>query len=82
MSPVIIYCRTLKAVGRVFCHLKEELGEDAWVDQKYKVENLIIGMFYTLPLNKKRVLSSFTGEGNRVVVATTALGMGLNFPKI
>lgn len=74
MSPVIIYCRTLKVVGRVFCHLKAELWEDAWVDQEHKVENLIIGMFHshTLPLNKSRVLSSFTGEGNcRVVIATT-----------
>ncbi|CAM4659375.1 unnamed protein product [Leuciscus chuanchicus] len=85
MSPVIIYCRTLKTVGRVFCHLKAELAEYAWVDQEHKVDNLIIGMFHshTLPQNKSRVLSSFTGECNcRVVVATTALGMGLNFPNI
>lgn len=85
MSPLIIYCRTLKTVGRVFCHLKAELGEDAWVDQEHNVDNLIIGMFHshTLTQNKSRVLSSFTGEGNcRVVVATTALGMGLNFPNI
>uniref|UniRef100_A0A8C6S960 DNA 3'-5' helicase n=1 Tax=Neogobius melanostomus TaxID=47308 RepID=A0A8C6S960_9GOBI len=37
----------------------------------------------TLPQNKTRVLSSLSGEGNcKVVVATTALGMGLNFPNI
>lgn len=54
--PVIIYCKTVKAVGRVFCHLKGELGEDSWVDQdpEKKTENLLIGMFHsqTLPQNK------------------------------
>lgn len=56
MLPVIIYCKTVKAVGRVFCHLKGELGEDAWVDRdpEKKTENLLIGMFHsqTLPHNK------------------------------
>ncbi|KAK0144333.1 putative ATP-dependent RNA helicase R290 [Merluccius polli] len=87
MSLLIKYCRSLKIVGRVFCHLKAELGEDAWVagEQEHKGENLIIGMFQsqTLPVNKSRVLSSFSGEGScRVVVATTALGLGVNFPKV
>uniref|UniRef100_A0A8C6WUB5 DNA 3'-5' helicase n=1 Tax=Neogobius melanostomus TaxID=47308 RepID=A0A8C6WUB5_9GOBI len=77
MSPVLIYCRTIKEVGRVFCYLKAELDEDS--------DNMIIRMFHskTLPQNKTRVLSSLSGEGNcKVVVATTALGMGLNFPNI
>ncbi|KAL1005232.1 hypothetical protein UPYG_G00056400 [Umbra pygmaea] len=85
MCPAVIYCRTLKAVGRVFCHLKAELGKHCWVDQEHKAENLLIGMFHsqTLPQNKSRVLSSLGGDGAcRVVVATTALGMGLNFPNI
>lgn len=87
MSPVIIYCQTLKDVGRVFCYIKAELGEDCWVgrDSMHQAENMLTGMFHskTLPQNKSRVLSSLSGEGNfRVVVATTALGMGLNFPNI
>lgn len=87
MSPIIIYCRSLKSVGKVFCYLKAELGEDAWVDrdQDHKAENLLIRMFHskTLPKYKDRVLTSFNGEGScRVVVATTALGMGLNFPNV
>uniref|UniRef100_A0A3Q1ERV5 DNA 3'-5' helicase n=1 Tax=Acanthochromis polyacanthus TaxID=80966 RepID=A0A3Q1ERV5_9TELE len=60
MLPVIIYCRTINTVTRVFLHLN-----------------------HTLPVNKSRVLSSINGEGNcRVAVATTALGVGLNFPKV
>jgi hypothetical protein len=85
--PVIIYCKTVKAVGRVFCHLKGELCVDSWVDRdpEKKTENLLIGMFHsqTLPENKNRVLSSLSGQGScRVVVSTTALGMGLNFPNV
>ncbi|XP_015797640.2 probable ATP-dependent DNA helicase RecS [Nothobranchius furzeri] len=87
MFQVIIYCRTLTAVGRVFCYLKAELGEDCWADKdpQRRAENLRIGMFHshTLPQNKRRILDSFGGDGPcRVVVATSALGMGLNFPKI
>lgn len=64
-----------------------ELGEDSWVDRdpERKIENLLIGMFHsqTLPHKKNRVRSSLSGQGScRVVVATTALGMGLHFPNI
>ena len=33
--------------GKVFCHLREELGEDCWVDRdpEHRVENQLIGMF-------------------------------------
>lgn len=85
MQPVLIYCQTLKIVGRVFSYLKAELQDCAWVgcDQHRKSDNLLIGMFHskTLPQNKDRVLASLGGVGGncRVVVATTALGMGLNF---
>ncbi|XP_039661794.1 uncharacterized protein LOC120562244 isoform X1 [Perca fluviatilis] len=83
MSPIIIYCKSLKSVGKVFSYIKAELGEDAWIerDQDHKAENLLIGMFHskTLTHHKQRVLASFNGEGSCRVVATTALGMGLNF---
>uniref|UniRef100_A0A8C6WTJ5 DNA 3'-5' helicase n=1 Tax=Neogobius melanostomus TaxID=47308 RepID=A0A8C6WTJ5_9GOBI len=87
MSPVLIYCRTLKDTGRVFCYLKAELGDFAWINQdpQRNQENMLIGMFHskTLADNKRRVLSSLSGEGNcRVIVATTALGMGLHFSSI
>ena len=54
-------------------------------DPDCRSENLLIGMFHskTLPQNKQRVLASLRGEGNcRIVVATTALGMGLDFPHV
>lgn len=85
--PVIIYCRTLTMCGKVFCHLQYELGEDCWVDRdpENRAENRLICMFHsqTLPHHKNTVLASLRGNGAcRVVVASTALGMGLNFPNI
>ena len=87
MQPVLIYCQTLKSVGRVFSYLKAELQGHAWVgcDPDCRSDNILIGMFHskTLPQNKERVLASLRGEGKcRVFVATTALGMGLNFPNV
>ena len=87
MAPILIYCRSIKAVGQVYCYLKAELAEDAWVDRDpdQKASTQLIGIYHsnTLKHNKNRVISSLTAQGNcRVVVATTALGMGLNFPNI
>ncbi|XP_056431124.1 putative ATP-dependent DNA helicase Q1 isoform X2 [Gadus chalcogrammus] len=87
MLPILIYCQSLKSVGRVFAYLKAELQGHAWVgcDPDCRSENLLIGMFHskTLPQNKQRVLASLRGEGNcRIVVSTTALGMGLHFANV
>ncbi|KAK7945430.1 hypothetical protein WMY93_001158 [Mugilogobius chulae] len=65
--------------------VKEEKMLGVGRDPEHRQENMLIGMFHskTLQSNKSRVLSSFSGDGNcRVVVATTALGLGLNFPNI
>ncbi|XP_066285714.1 putative ATP-dependent DNA helicase Q1 [Branchiostoma lanceolatum] len=84
MECIIIYCRSLKAVGKVFCHVKSELGKDAWAGGK-KSKNMLIGMYHsaTLEKYKERVVKSLLGTGScRVVVATTALGMGVNFKNV
>ncbi|XP_063055902.1 putative ATP-dependent DNA helicase Q1 [Engraulis encrasicolus] len=87
MQPILIYCQTMTKVGKVFAYLKAELQQHAWVDcdPDCRSETLLIGMFHskTLPQHKERVLASLAGEGNcRVVVATTALGLGMNFPNV
>uniref|UniRef100_A0A8C6U4X2 DNA 3'-5' helicase n=1 Tax=Neogobius melanostomus TaxID=47308 RepID=A0A8C6U4X2_9GOBI len=64
--------------------LKKIAGSSLEYPQRNQ-ENMLIGMFHskTLADNKRRVLSSLSGEGNcRVIVATTALGMGLHFSSI
>ena len=84
MLPILVYCNSIPAVGLVYCHLKAELEQDAWVDgdPDQKAETQLIGIVHakTLPQTTARVIASLKGQGNcRVVVCTTALGMGLNF---
>lgn len=56
MQPILIYCPTMKTVGKVFRYLKAELQSQAWVDgdPEQKIDNLLIGIFHskTLPQNK------------------------------
>ena len=81
----MIYCRSFKDIGKVYGYLRKELGDSAWVDKVKQPENLLIEIYHsgTLEANQQHVLSSFNGEGNcRVVLATTSLGMGLNFPNV
>ena len=87
MTPVIIYCRSIPSCGEVYRHMKTQLGEDLWLDKdpEHKIDNLLVGMLHsrTHAYNRDHVIKSFNGQGNcRVVIATTVLGMGLNFPNI
>ena len=52
MSPILIYCRSLKAVGQVYCYLKAELDDDAWVDRDpdHKAETQLMGIFHSKTL--------------------------------
>lgn len=84
---IIIYCRSVKTTGKVHRYLHTELGPDAWVDRdpEERTKNCFIGMYHssTLPKYKKYVVSSLNGNGNcRIVLATNALSMGMNFPNV
>ncbi|CAH1267431.1 WRN [Branchiostoma lanceolatum] len=86
MECIIIYCRHLNAVGKVFTHLKYKLGDDAWVGEKTS-HNMLIGIYHSATLDKykDRVRKSLVGEGScRVVVASTALGTikGVDFKNV
>ncbi|XP_078607414.1 recQ-like DNA helicase BLM [Branchiostoma floridae x Branchiostoma japonicum] len=84
MDHIIIYSPSIFLAGRVYNYLQSELGDDAWVGEQCSA-NLLIGMYHapTWQKYKTRVVNSFLGMGScRVVVATTALGMGLNFKTI
>ncbi|XP_078607893.1 ATP-dependent DNA helicase RecQ-like [Branchiostoma floridae x Branchiostoma japonicum] len=83
----IIYVRSINATGIVFHYFKHLLSDGMWVDRdpEQKAKNLLVGIYHkdTLPKYKENVVSSFSGSGNcRVVIATTALGMGINFPHV
>ncbi|XP_066279241.1 uncharacterized protein [Branchiostoma lanceolatum] len=84
---VIIYVRSIYATGLVFHYFKALLSDYMWVDRdpEKRTRNILVSMYHkdTLPKYKENVISSFGGNGNcRVVIATTALGMGMNFPHV
>lgn len=82
----LVYCKTTKECGQLFTFFKKELKEKAYVSNELKSENMLIGMFHhnTLDKHKSRVTSSlYSPSGTcRVVFATNALGMGINFKDI
>ena len=82
---VIIYCRNIKSCGLIYKFLREEL-----VDQCYtglpSAKNCLFAMFHhSTPLkNKSIVMNAFPNEDSntRVVIATSAFGMGVNVPDV
>ncbi|XP_078601671.1 recQ-like DNA helicase BLM [Branchiostoma floridae x Branchiostoma japonicum] len=85
MECIIIYCRHLNAVGKVFAYLKHELGDDAWIGEEKISANMLIGIYHsaTLAKYKDRVRKSLVREGScRVVVATAALGQGIEVKNV
>ena len=84
---VIIYCSTIKESSMLFKVFLRELGENAHITgMPHITENRYIAMYHhaTVDTSKDIVLSSLLNpQGTvRVVMATTALGMGVNMPNI
>ena len=87
LEKTIIYCKSIKDCGRLFTFFKNELGGNAFASGcEHSSKNLIFSMFHhsTLEKNQKRSLESFHDEEGicRLVFATNAFGMGVNFPDI
>lgn len=76
MPKTIIFCNSMQDVANMISTLFSMLGSD----------NKMIGIFHshTLSRNKEKVMDSFkAADGNiRVVIATSALSMGVNFPDV
>ena len=85
-KKTIIYCRSIDAVSEVFISLKEALGNNAYVNENPNVDNLLIEMYHkcTHETSKKRIIDNFSKVGGniRCIVATVALGMGIDIPDI
>ena len=85
-KKTIIYCRSIDTVSEIFISLKDALGEYAYVDKTPNVDNLLIEMYHkcTHETSKQRILDNFSKANSaiRCIVATVALGMGIDIPDV
>ena len=80
----IIFCKTFNAISMILSYLLMLLERKAFIEKDGNTVSLI-GVYHskTWDTGKKDIESSFKANGyTRVVIATTALGMGVNFPSI
>ena len=87
MPKTIIFCTTMQDVAKLSGHLLGMLGADAYVNDKPCVPaNRLLGIYHSMtwPTYKVRVTDSFKQDSGcvKVVVATSALSMGVNFPDV
>lgn len=82
---VIVYCRSLDMCANLYEYFHLSLGENSYhpSDATQVSENRLFGMFHsnTAPHNKDVIMKSMQEEEGvvRLVFATIALGMGVNF---
>lgn len=85
---MIVYCRTLDACADLYAHFLDVLGDASYYPSGVSQisDNRLFGMFHahTPDHNKDVILRSFMNPGGvvRVVFATVALGMGVNFSDV
>ncbi len=83
---VIVYCKSTRECGKLFKFFKDSLQELAYANDEHIAESMVIGMFHhnTLEKYKDRIINSFYAPHGvcRVVFATNALGMGINFADV
>ena len=76
----------MKDVATLTNYLMLKLGSAAYSPPTFREsENCLIGIYHSIPWDnhKNRIVSQLKGTGKiRLVVASTALSMGVNFPDI
>ena len=86
VPKTIIFCNTLKDIAVVLNYLLLKLGMYAYgLSKKIAPENLIVGIFHSMswPHCKERIQSSLKEDGvQRIIVASSALSMGVDFPNV
>lgn len=85
-KKIIMYCRSIDRVSEICMTLKDTLGLNAYLYQIKHPENLLVEMFHksTGQDSKDRILAEFksTTSTIRCLIATVALGMGLDIRDI
>ena len=82
----IIFCNTMNEIAVVVNHLILELGRSVFHPEfSTEQDNCILGIYHSnsWQSTKDRVLAQFKTNGvKRILIATTALCMGVNFPDV
>ena len=85
-DKTIIYCRSYRDIIDVYRQLVIGLGDDLYVSGSSEQKNRLVEKYdaCTEPTLKSRIVDSFIQPNSflRVVVATTAFGMGIDSPNI
>lgn len=86
-SPnTIIFCRSITDISTVLSYLVTKLGDRAYVGQEKSPSNCLLGVYHSKSPDelKERVKKSFKFDDGsiRVVLATSALSLGVNFKDI
>ena len=85
-EKTIIFCNMMSDIAHVVNYLMLKLGRSAFSPQESNAQkDCLIGIYHSSSWqrSKDRVLKSFKAQGKmRVVVASTALSMGVNFPDV
>ena len=86
VAKTLIFCNTLKEIAIVVDNLLVKLGDHAFYpSSSTEKKDLIIGIYHSTSWSesKERIMKSLREDGSkRIVVTTTALSMGVNFPNI
>ena len=82
----LLFCNTTKDIAEVANYLLFKLGKDAYYphDSK-KMADCVVGIYHSMTWQqyKERVVTSMKGSvKKRVIIATSALSMGVNFPDV
>lgn len=82
----IIFCNTMNEIAVVVNYLILELGRSVFYPEfSAQQDNCILGIYHSnsWQSTKDRVLAQFKTNGvKRILIATTALCMGVNFPDV
>ena len=82
----IVFCNAMDEIAIVLNHLMSQLGKKVFFPNCSPVkDNCLMGIYHSnsWQSSKDRVMERFTSCGvKRVIIATTALCMGVNFPDV
>ena len=82
----IVFCNAMAKIAVILNHLMSQLGKKVFFPNCSPVkDNCLIGIYHSnsWQSSKDRVIEQFKSFGvKRVIIATTALCMGVNFPDV